>query len=109
MVKFAIQFHTPADLPTFETAYNDFLALVERMPNITRRQVNSVLGSPTGDTPLYRILEVYFSDYPQLDAALKSTAGQEAGAELRRFAPGSFTMFFAEVYEESGGRTPGTP
>jgi len=108
MVKFAIQFHKPTDLPAFETAYNDFLALVERMPNITRRQVNSVLGSPTGETPLYRILEVYFADYSQLDAALKSPTGQEAGAELRRFASGSFVMFFTEVYEEAGGQTPKT-
>lgn len=109
MVKFSILFHTPADTSAFETVYNDFLALIERMPNITRRQVNSILGSPVGETRLYRILEVYFDDYPTLDAALKSAAGQEAGAELRRFDPGAFEMFFADVFEETGGHTPRTP
>lgn len=109
MVKFSIFFARPSDLDGFETVYTDFLALVERMPNITRRQVNTVLGSPTGESRWYRILEVYFSDYDQLDAALKSRAGQEAGGELRRFAPGSFEMVFAEVYEEAGGQTPTQP
>jgi len=109
MVKFSIFFARPRDLDSFESAYNDFLALVERMPNIIRRQVNAVLGSPTGESRWYRILEVYFSDYDQLDAALKSPQGQEAGGELRRFAPGSFEMVFAEVYEEAGGRTPAAP
>lgn len=109
MVKFSIFFARPADLDGFETAYNDFLALVERMPHIIRRQVNTVLGSPVGESRWYRILEVYFEDYTLLDTALKSPQGQEAGGELRRFAPGSFEMVFAEVYEEAGGQTPHRP
>lgn len=109
MVKFSIFFARPADLDGFEAVYNDFLALVERMPYIVRRQVNTVLGSPTGESRWYRVLEVYFEDYALLDAALKSPQGQEAGGELRRFAPGSFEMVFAEVYEEAGGQTPHQP
>ena len=35
-----------------------------------------------------------------------STAGQEAGNELARFAEGSFDVYFSEVYEEGGGQTP---
>ncbi len=106
MVKFVVQFHRPADAAAFENTYNDFLALVERMPSIIRRQVNPVLGSPLGETPLYRVLEVYYPDYPALDASLRSPAGQEAGGELRRLPPGSFEMYFADVYEEDGGATP---
>ena len=105
MVKFCILFRKPADDKGFENIYNDFLALVERMPDIQRRQVNSVLGNPLGETPFYRILEIYFEDSAQMDASLRSPAGQEAGGELRRLSPGSFEMFFAEVYEEGGGST----
>jgi uncharacterized protein (TIGR02118 family) len=107
MVKFVILFHKPEDIDRFENAYNDFLALVERMPLIERRQVNSVLGSPFGETSIYRALEVYFDDYPQMDQALKSPEGQEAGGEImRRFPEGTFDFYFAEVFEESGGHTP---
>ena len=104
MVKFSILFRKSAD-KNFENIYNDFLALVERMPDVQRRQVNTVLGSPLGEAQYYRILEVYFNDYEQMDASLRSPAGQEAGGELRRLVTGSFEMFFAEVYEEAGGRT----
>jgi uncharacterized protein (TIGR02118 family) len=108
MVKFVILFNKPDDLDLFENSYNFFLMLVESMPLVKRRQVNGVLGSPMGETALYRALEVYFDDYAELDQALKSPAGQEAGSELvRRFPAGTFQMYFAEVYEEEGARTEG--
>lgn len=106
MVKFMVLFAAPDDQDEFENTYNDFFALVERMPNITRRQVIDILGSPVGDTHLFRILEVYFEDREMMDAALRSKPGQEAGDELRRFKPGSFEMVFADVYEEEGGGQP---
>lgn len=108
MVKFMIVFRKPSadKLETFENTYNDFLALVERMPFILRRQVNNVLGSPFGESPYYRILEVYYDDYPTMQESLTSTIGQEAGGELRRFGVSAFEMLFADVYEEAGGSTP---
>lgn len=107
MVKFIIGFQKPGNLSVFENAYNDLLALIERMPDIQRRQVVSVLGSPAGEPPYYRILEVYFDSKEALESSLRSTAGQEAGAELgRRFVAGTYSAFFAEVYEEAGGQTP---
>lgn len=108
MVKFMILFRTPAPgaSAAFENRYNDFLALIERMPNIRRRQVISVTGSPLGSTTLYRILEVYFDDTPIMEAALLTPAGQEAGRELGNFAAGTFELIFADVYEEQGASTP---
>jgi uncharacterized protein (TIGR02118 family) len=105
MVKFMILFQKPVDIESFEIHYNEFLALIERMPEVTRRQVINVLGSPMGETRLYRILEVYFDDSPQMEAALRSFAGQEAGKHLNVFMRGAFEMVFADVYEESGGQT----
>jgi uncharacterized protein (TIGR02118 family) len=105
MVKFMIIFFTPGDTEIFENRYNDFLARVERIPSIKRRQVINVLGSPLGETRLYRILEVYFDDSAQMDAALRSAEGQEAGTNLGTFPRGSFEMVFADVYEEAGGQT----
>ena len=48
MIKFMILFGPPEDAERFENVYQDFLALVERMPNILRRQVVHVTGSPQG-------------------------------------------------------------
>lgn len=105
MVKFMIVFRKPIRVEDFENQYNDLLALVERMPDIQRRQVVSVLGSPTGESPYYRVLEVYFESQEAMQAALLTKAGQEAGAELMKFPKNSFDTIFAEVYEEAGGRT----
>lgn len=106
MFKFMVMFRTPADTQRFENAYNDFLALIERMPDIQRRQIVHVTGSPTGAPAFYRILEIYFDTLPALQQSLRSAAGQEAGSELRRFETGSFEVMFAEVFEEDGGSTP---
>jgi uncharacterized protein (TIGR02118 family) len=106
MVKFMVMFNKPADNDAFENVYNDFLALVERMPDVRRRQVINILGSPLGGTDKHRILEVYFDEQAQMEESLRSKAGQEAGGELRRFPLGSFEMLFAEVFEEAGGSTP---
>ena len=105
MVKFMILFRDPIDLDAFENRYNDFLALVERIPDIERRQVINVIGSSQGKAPYYRILEIYFATQDQMQAALLTRSGQEAGMELGKFPRGSFDTMLADVYEEVGGQT----
>lgn len=105
MIKFIVMFNHPEDMDKFENAYNDFLALVERMPDIQRRQVVHVTGSPMGEAPYYRIMEIYFDSEEQMRESLTSKPGQEAGLELARLGEGAFQMMYAEVYEEAGGKT----
>lgn len=107
MVKFMILFQRAAATPAFEEHYNTFLAQVEGMPGIIRRQVIHVLGSPRGEAPVTRILEVYFDDMPQMQAALRSAEGQAAGQMLNSFPADSVDLYFAEVFEEVGGQTQG--
>ena len=106
MIKFMVMFRQPDNAERFESTYQDFLALVERIPNIQRRQVVHVTGSPAGAAEYYRILEIYFESLDQQTEALMSDAGQEAGAELYRLPKDSFDIMFADVYEEAGGSTP---
>lgn len=106
MIKFVVLFRFPSDDESFNNAYHDFLALVERMPLVQRRQAVHVIGSPQGTPAYHRLLEIYFETQDDLRTALLSPEGQEAGNELGRFAAGSFDVFFAEVYEEAGGSTP---
>lgn len=105
MIKFVVNFRAPRDFEKFDNTYNDFLALVERMPRIQRRQAIHVLGSPNGKTPYHRALEIYFESEADLREALLSTQGQEAGNELGKFEQGSFDVYFAEIFEEAGGKT----
>ena len=106
MIKFMILFRQPDDVEGFENVYQDFLALVERMPNILRRQVVHVTGSPQGTPSFYRILEIYFESPQHQQQALMSKIGQEAGQELGRLPSGGVQLLFADVYEEAGGSTP---
>lgn len=106
MIKFMILFGPPEDAERFENVYQDFLALVERMPNILRRQVAHVTGSPQGAPEIYRILELYFESTETQTQALMSDAGQEAGQELHCLPTDSFQLLFTDVYEEAGGSTP---
>ena len=106
MMKFMVLFRQPENAERFENIYQDFLALVERIPHIQRRQVVHVTGSPAGAPEYYRILEIYFRVAGAQNEALLSAAGQEAGAELYRLPKDSFEMLFADVYEEEGGSTP---
>lgn len=105
MIKFMIVFDQPEDPENFENVYQDFLALVERMPHILRRQVVHITGSPQGTPKFYRILELYFESAGTQQSALMSEIGQEAGKELSRLPQGVVQLLFADVYEEEGGRT----
>lgn len=106
MIKFMILFRQPEDLDKFENVYQDFLALVERIPQIQRRQVAHVTGSPVSSPEFYRILEIYFESQEIGHEALMTPVGQEAGKELNRLPSESFQLLFADVYEEEGGSTP---
>ncbi|MCY3779657.1 MAG: EthD family reductase [Chloroflexi bacterium] len=106
MIKFMILFRQPDDIDKFENVYQDFLALVERMPHIQRRQVVHVTGSPQGAPEYYRILEIYFETSDKQTEALMSPVGQEAGGELNRLPKDSFQLLMADVYEEAGGSSP---
>jgi len=100
MVKLLLLFKQPADLATFEDRYADNLGLLERMPNIRRRQANMVLGGPLGRSPYYRLLEFYFDDYAALDAALTSPQGVEAGKDLMAYAGHLVELLFVDVFED---------
>ncbi|MFN7209596.1 MAG: EthD family reductase [Aggregatilineales bacterium] len=100
MVKMTILFRQPLSELNFEQHYVEALALVERMPNIQRRQACLVLGSPSGASPYRRILELYFEDNDQMDAALRSAEGTAAGNFLMRAFGHSLEIIFADVYEE---------
>lgn len=100
MVKLSLLFLQPTDEESFEPRYNQNLALLEKLPDLRRRQACVVLGSPSGKSPYYRMLEFYFDDFATLDAALTSIEGRAAGADLMQFAAQRVELVFSEVFEE---------
>lgn len=106
MIKLTVLYQKPADELAFEMFYNANLALMERIPNVIRREVSHVYGAPDGNPAYHRMLELYFDDNAQLDAAMRSEAGVNAGQHLMSQAAELVTLLFSEVYEEDGGATP---
>lgn len=105
MVKLLILFQRPADENAFELAYNKTLAALEKMPGIVRRQANMVLGGPGGASPYYRMLELYFDSFQDLDTAMLSPAGANAG-ELLIGTLGEVTeLVFVDVFEDNSPPT----
>ncbi len=94
-------FRPLADAQAFETAYQDFLVAVERMPAYQRKQVVHVVASPLGQPPYARVLELYYADRDTLEDAMRTPQGQAAGALLARFGAGGVDILFGEVYEET--------
>ena len=100
MIKLIILFRQPADVAAFEPRYNQNLALMEKMPGIRRRQGCLVFGSPAGQSPYYRLLELYFDDRTALDGALLSPEGRAAGSDLIQFAGRDVELIFCDVFED---------
>lgn len=109
MIKLTILYRQPADLEAFESFYNANLALMEQLPGVVRREASMIMGAPGGASAFYRMLELYFDDFAAFDAAMRSPQGEAAGKHLMAHAAELSELFYAEVYEEAGGRTPDVP
>lgn len=100
MYKFTILFTSPADFESFETfwAY-DFIPFAEKMPELQRIEVSTIMGAPDGQSPFYKMHEFYFADREALDRALNSDMGMRAGYALQKLPSGSYKLFFADAQE----------
>lgn len=99
MVKLTILFKRMGE-PVVEQIYNRNLALLEVMPHISRREVSVATGSPFERPAFGRMLEFYFDSKEDMQAALASPQGVEAGRYLMQFVPQDALVLYAEVYEE---------
>lgn len=100
MVKLVILFRAGTNSPEYDEKYNDFLMSLDALPRVRRKAVSSVYGAPNGLMHYRDIIEVYFTSRTDLEAALTSEPGIQAGTLLARFAGPSVVTLFAEVMEE---------
>lgn len=110
MYKLVVLYRKPEiPIAEFDRRYGEHLELVSRVPGLRRCEVSRFVAAPWGAPDLFQLAELYFDDRKALDAALHSPEMAAAGQQLRAFAKGLFTMYYAEVTagEQRGGEEHG--
>jgi uncharacterized protein (TIGR02118 family) len=98
MFKLVVLYRKPEiPLAEFEARYAEHMALIARVPGLRKAEVARFTEAPWGQPDYFQIAELYFDDRKALDAALHSPEMGAAGQQLRSFAKGLFTMYYAEV------------
>lgn len=102
MVKVVVLYGQPADPAVFDQHYQQtHIPLAQQIPNVQRFEfghVLGVLGQEGGErAPYYLIAELYFESREQMQAALRSAAGQAAAADVATFATGGATFLVVEA------------
>jgi uncharacterized protein (TIGR02118 family) len=99
MVKLVVAYGTPEDSAAFDEHYASTHApLAEKIPDLRRFEAGKVLGTPDGTpAPYYFIAELLFDGIEELQAALGTSEGQAAAADVANFATGGATLMIAEA------------
>lgn len=100
MFKLVVLYRKP-EIPVaeFDAKYAEHMALIARVPGLRKAEVGRFTEAPWGQPDYFQIAELYFDDKKALDAALHSPEMGAAGQQLRSFAKGLFTMYYADVKE----------
>jgi hypothetical protein len=108
MVKVIILLRFNSGTSGNEEGYNQFLMMLEALPGLRKKAVNSVYSGRSG-LSLYRtVIELTFADRAALEAALTAEPGVEAGNALLRLAGPDAVILFADVMEEDFPREGGS-
>lgn len=83
----------------FDAKYREHLALIAKVPGLRKTEVSRFTEAPWGQPDYFQTAELYFDNKQALDAAIHSPEMGAAGQQLRAFAKGLFTMYYAEVKE----------
>lgn len=99
MVKLVVAYGPPEDPAAFDEHYASTHApLAQKIPNVRRFEAGKVLGTPDGTpAPFYFIAELSFDGAEELQAALSTSEGQAAAADVANFATGGATMMIADA------------
>jgi uncharacterized protein (TIGR02118 family) len=100
MHKLVILIEPPPDDSALETAWPQFLHLVERLPDLRRETSSTVDQFLYGGTPYALMHELYFDTLEAARSALASPEGQAAGRLLQELTRGRLALFFADHKED---------
>jgi uncharacterized protein (TIGR02118 family) len=98
MFKLVVLYRKP-EIPVaeFNAKYTEHLALIAKVPGLRKAEVTRFTEAPWGQPDYFQMAELAFDDKKALDAAMHSPEMGAAGQQLRGFAKGLFTMYYAEL------------
>jgi len=101
MHKITIFFYLPLPGQDFNSGWQKFMGLAEKMPGLRRETVSEISELVFGSQghQFIKIHEFYFDSRQSLNAALQSPEGQAAGDWLHAFTRKRFSMLVAEHKE----------
>lgn len=100
MYKLVAIYRTPADTAAFDEHYfNTHSPLMAKVPGYDKIEVSKVTRAMMGDSSIYLMFEMWFSDKETLRAALRSPENAAAGQDLMGFSGDLVTLFTAETVE----------
>jgi uncharacterized protein (TIGR02118 family) len=99
MVKLVVAYGQPEDPAAFDQHYAErHIPLVGEIPDVRRFEAGKVLGMADGSAaPYYYLAELWFDSPEALQAAMQTSEGQAAAADVGTFATGGVTMMVAEA------------
>jgi uncharacterized protein (TIGR02118 family) len=95
MAKLIVFYRTPRDPVEFDRYYAQVhIPLAKKIPGLRRLEVTRLTGAPSGASDIYLIAELYFDNAAAREAALTSSEGKAAEADLPKFAEGIVSVYF---------------
>jgi uncharacterized protein (TIGR02118 family) len=96
MYKLVVLYRKPEiSVQEFDAHYAEHMALINQVPGLIKAEVVRFEEAPWGQPDLFQMAELTFASKKDLDAALHSPQMNAAGKQLRTFAKGLFTMYYA--------------
>ncbi|MBM4002979.1 MAG: EthD family reductase [Planctomycetes bacterium] len=99
MVRLLVLYGHPQDPAAFDKYYHEVhIPIARRMKGLKKWTIGKAIDTPTGaPSPYYLVAELYMDTREDFDRLLASPEGQDAVADVPKFATGGVTFLFTEV------------
>jgi uncharacterized protein (TIGR02118 family) len=96
VVKVLVLFGFPIDSKRFDRHFElTHCPLLKDIPKLEAIGVSAVEGAVTGESPVYRIVELQFGSEAAMQEGLNSEAGQTMARDFEVFATGGVTVLIS--------------
>jgi uncharacterized protein (TIGR02118 family) len=96
--KISFLYDNPTDTDAFEAEFPAQLELAKKIPGLVRYDSSKVWEKEDGtETPLYRIVNLYFKDYASASSAVATSQAAEMFPAVFGLATGGIRIAFADI------------
>ena len=93
MIKVLVLFGLPVDKDSFDQHFETtHCPLLKEIPELESIGISAVEGAVTGESPVYRIVELQFASESAMQEGLNSEPGQAMARDFGVFATGGVTI-----------------